>query len=174
MADFPTAIDYSKSVIDTLSLESLGSSVSAFSIASATWPTANTAIYIPVRVAYPIIIAKMFWLNGGTVNGNVDAGIYNSEGNRLVSSGSTLQATINVVQSVDITDTLLLPGLYYMALASDSVTATFQRLNTLTQMARSLGVYSQATAFALPATATFAGTIVNPIPFIAMTTKTVI
>lgn len=174
MANFPVATDYSKSIINTMSFEAIGASIIGFSWTSLAWPTTNTAIFIPFRIAYPITIVKMFWYNGATVSGNIDTGIYNSEGTRLVSIGSTAQATINVIQVVDITDTTLEPGLYYMALAADNTTSTFRMLNALAVQSRSFGVYSVATSFVLPSSVTYAGAITNPIPLIGLTTKTTV
>ena len=130
-------------------------------IGSVVWPTANTAIFIPFRLAAPATVRKLFWMNGSIVSGNVDAGIYDKNGVRLVSSGSTLQSGANVNQSVDVTDTVIGPGNFYLALAMDNITGTIEMTQSYTvEMLRIIGLAQQATAFALPATATFA-TVLN-------------
>ena len=125
---------------------------------SAGYPSANRALYFPFTLLDPFIIDKMFWANGTVVSGNVDVGVYDSAStpNRLVSTGTTAQATVSVLQEVNITNYTLSPGTYYLAIACDNVTATFWRT---TQAAASLevcGAAQQATAFVLPTTATFA------------------
>lgn len=174
MSIFPTVIDCSRDIITSCSLESITGQnpLMAFTAVHA-WPTANTAIYVPFAVGYPIAIAMIFWENG-TVSGNIDVGIYSADGTKLVSSGSTALSGATSIQSVDIIDTLLQRGLYYMAMAIDNTTATVRTSNTLPIQNRVCGVLSQATAFALPATSTPVGTTVNFIPYLALTTKATI
>lgn len=150
MPPFPTIVP--------ASLESLGPTVGLLnSYSSAVWPSANLAIFIPFRLAVPQIATRLFWSNGGTVSGNVDAGLYSEDGTRLISTGSTAQAGVSAIQTVDITDTLLGLGSFYLALAVDNVTATIARLVFSTAAANKvLGLAEQAAAFALPANATFA------------------
>src|SRR3972149_4026032 len=92
--------------------------------ASAVWPTANKALYVPFRIGKPVLVKKLFLINGATVSGNVDVGIYDAAGTRLISAGSTAQAGASALQQFDIADTLLGWGLFYMALAVRNVTAT--------------------------------------------------
>lgn len=123
---------------------------------SATWPAANEAIFVPVRLTEPAIFRKIAWANGAAVSGGVEVGVYDHKGTRLVSlSGS--QSGINSIQSVDITDLLIGPGLYYLALLLDNTTGTTRRLS-LSQAAfgQIAGLALQASASPLPATATFA------------------
>lgn len=122
-------------------------------------PAANTAIFIPFFVPEPFLVTKGFWGNGNPVAGNLDLGIYDAAGNRLVSSGSTLQATVSVLQIVDLTDTVLARGYYYMALASDTSGATQKVQAALvgsTPAYQAFGLLQQASAFPLPNPATFA------------------
>lgn len=120
-------------------------------------PGALLALYYPVLVPRAITVYQAAWLNGATVAGNVDVGVYDEAGNRMVSTGSTLMAGASVPQTVDIADTLLSPGLYYMAFVSDSATATFQRGFVPSQLARACGMRQQTLgAMPLPQTATFA------------------
>lgn len=139
------------------------------------WPAANRAIYIPFQVYGPLVAYKLSVFNGATVSGNIDIGIYDGPGNRLVSAGSTAMSGGSVLQSVDITDTTLYPGNYYMALAVDNTTATFIRLTgSVLQFFGAAGVYSQSTAFALPATATFAACLNAYVPIIVIHTRVLV
>lgn len=142
-----------------------GSSLMINTPGSAVWPSANVALFWPVRLAVPVTVTVLWWANGATASGNVDCGIYDAEGNRLLSTGSTAQTGTTAIQSVNVTDTVIPPGLIYLALAMDNVTGTINRVvmgnATACQLA---GMHQQATAFALPATATFAAMAQNYVP----------
>lgn len=124
------------------------------------WPEANLAIYLPVRIQSPVTVYKITIGCSGTAGGNFDVGIYDRAGNRRVSSGSTARSASSEVVC-DIADTRLGPGLYYAALAADS-TDTYVMVTGAgtapvpTQRARLVGALQESSAFALPATATFA------------------
>lgn len=124
---------------------------------SAVWPTANLAFYVPILVRDITTIFGYWWYNGATVSGNVDCGIYDFTHTQLGHTGSTVQAGTSTVQSVAAGASFSIqPGLYYLALAMDNVTGTMFRSGTLGTLApRVTGVAQQATAFPLPASATF-------------------
>lgn len=135
--------------------------------ASITWPAANRAMYFPFVVGAPFLVAKVAWENAATVNGNTDMGIYDAAFNKIVSAGSTAQAGANAAQVVDITDTTLLPGRYWMALASSSGTATYFGWSfSAAGLAGACGILQQASAMALPASATPAAMASTVIPLI--------
>jgi len=125
--------------------------------ASIAWPTGNLAMYYPFRIPYAVTVTGIQILNGASVSGNVDVGIYSAEGTRIASSGSTAQAGASSIQTIALTSTILAPGQYYIALAFDNSTGTTAITALATfQFARAYGVLKQATAFPLPATAVFA------------------
>lgn len=127
-------------------------------IPSTAWPLANVALFYPFSVVEPVTAVKLWVINGSTASGNLDLGIYSAAGTRLVSSGSTAQAGTTAIQIVDTTDLLLLPNTYYyMAVAMDGTTATCRAWNTTTAgKYAAMGMVQMASAFPLPATATFA------------------
>lgn len=139
-----------------------------FTFQSAAFPAANAAIYVPFRINKPIVVASIEVLNGATVSGNVDVGIYNESGTRLVSSGSTAQSGTSVIQVFNITDTLLGPGLFYMALACSNTTSTFMRNAAPVYVSRPIGMAQQATAFPLPDPATMALMTVTFLPAMSL------
>jgi len=146
-------------VLDMINAAGIGSVTSGGSTG------ANIAIYLPVIVRSPCTVYQMGWGNGTAVSGNVDAGIYDKYGNRLVSAGSTAQAGTSTMQTVDVTDTPLQPALYYLALVLDNGTGLIMRpLFAAAQNLRSVGALQQGSAFPLPSTATFAAisTAANP------------
>jgi hypothetical protein len=142
--------------------------------ASAVYPTANLAIYVPFSLGVPITAVQMFIYNGATVSGNVDVGLYAADGTRLVSMGSTAQAGTSVLQAFDITDTPLGPGNYYLACAVDNTTATLFRLAPTARQIAGLGCFTQVTAFPLPAVATFATYASAYLPVFGLSTRTVL
>lgn len=120
--------------------------------------TANSVRYYPVIVPQDCVVTKLWLQNGAAVSGNVDVGIYDEEGNRLVSAGSTAQAGTNAVQVFDVTDTRIPAGLCYFAFVIDNTTGAIWHTgnNFLGAFVGHSG-YLQAATFPLPAVATFAG-----------------
>jgi hypothetical protein len=129
----------------------------ALTLASAAWPTANLAYYVPLTLPFSFNARRFFWVNGGTLGDNVDIGIYSKDGALIYSAGSQAQSggTINLPFYTTISpDLVLAPGAYYLALAVSGTTATFQRVNTGVIQMRAGGSLQQTSAFALPATMT--------------------
>lgn len=141
----------------------------AAATASAVYSLANLAIYIPFTLESDATVTKLWWNNGTVVSGNVDAGIYDENGNAMVTKGSTAQSGTSVPQVVDVTDTLLPRGYYYFAIACDNTTATFSRYSPTTNFQQMMGVLEQTSAFALPTpTATFAKAARSYLPNVGM------
>lgn len=162
-------------VICPYHLCSLGGTAGITVPTSSTYPAANRAIYIPLKITRPYIAKILWWLNGATASGNIDVGIYSNQGARIISTGSTAQAGTNVIQIVDIADTLLAPGLYYMAVAMDNTTGTLFRGTTSSALVSAIvGLLLQASAFPLPAIATFAthGATSGTVPLVGLAERT--
>lgn len=177
MPDFPILRNVDPFVISTASPQSLGLAWNSMglSLGPLAWSTSNKAVYVPVSISSPVTIVKMFVLNGATASGNIDVGIYDRGGARLVSSGSTAQSGTSVVQEFDVTDTLLKAGLYYLACAMDNTTGTLEMWTMSLAISKSLGIAEQTSAFALPSTATFATVSATlRTPFIGATQRAVI
>lgn len=175
--NFPE-LKYPHLSIHPYSRESLGSAIAGISgltwhgNLSAAWPLANLAIFIPFLIFSKITVLKMYWINGSApVSGNVDVGIYDHNGKRRVSSGSTAKSGgANALQVVDIADTNLEPGFFYLAMACDS-TNNIERWTVVNAEAcRSLGILQQQTAFPLPDPAVFAAMAQNYIPVVGLAT----
>jgi hypothetical protein len=155
-------------VFGSHTIEGLGSVLAAIGTGvpvSSAWPTASLAMFVPIALSEAVTVVKMAWLNGATVSGNVDVGIYDASGNRLVSIGSTAQAGVTNSQVVDIADTLLNAGRYYLALAVDNITGTMRMTvpDTLGTV-KAMGMLQMAAAFPLPLTATFAAAANTRVP----------
>lgn len=145
-------------------------------IAGSNWATTgNTGslviTYQPVIVATQMTAYQIGWVNGATVSGSIDCGIYDYEGNLLINTGSTAQSGISAIQTVDITDTLLQPGMIFLAFQMDNATGLVNIANAGTsQIFRTCGMQQQTTgALGLPSPATFT-TYANgsAIPFIGV------
>jgi hypothetical protein len=123
--------------------------------ASSAWPAANRAILVPFRVPVPVTVYQMVMGSGATAAGNFDIGIYDRLGNRLVSSGATAKSA-SVEQVLNITDTALLPGVYYMALAANG-TNNYNgwTISGVTPYMKAMGVRQASSAYTLPSTVTF-------------------
>lgn len=148
---------------------------------SAIWPAANRAIYVPILLDQTVLIKQMFTYNGTVAAGNIDIGIYDSTGasaspgTKLVSSGSTAQSGTSTLQTFDIADTTLTPGLYYFAMAmSDAATATIFRSSVNLLVLSGAGVGQQASALPLPSTATPASPGSSYVPVFGASLVTVI
>jgi hypothetical protein len=130
------------------------------------WGVANRAIYMPVRVTARVIIKKLGCVTSTTGAGNIDIGIYDAGGTRLISTGSTAKSAVASTQIIDVTDTTIGPGLYYLALNNSTTTDTFVAAVGMAQgVPSSMGLRSEAVgAVTLPATATWA--VANTIQFV--------
>lgn len=122
---------------------------------SMTFPSANLCIYTPVFIGKAGVIKKLWYSNNNTATGNYDIGLYDVNGVAIIRRGSTAKTTTTLQIIWDCTDTVIAPGLYYFALASDSSSDTFFGISVTAPLASALGVWTEA-AFPLPATATFA------------------
>jgi hypothetical protein len=127
----------------------------------------NRSVYYSFVLSRPFLVKQIGWANGGVVSGNVDAGIYDLGGTRIISTGSTAQS--GGTQVTDTADTWLNPGYYFMALGVSSATAQFWGWagGAFVYEFRGMGCMGEAT-FPLPATATFAEILTINIPAIVI------
>lgn len=159
MADWPLIGASGEIIISPYSELALGTEYAAIATvapASVALGTINLSKFYPFAVPEPMLIRKVWWYNGGTVNGNTDVGIFDDSGTRIISSGAVAQATINVLQEFDITDTYIGRGRFYMGISTSSATATYFSNVVPLQLAKAIGWAQMASAHPLPATVTFA------------------
>lgn len=162
MSEWPSTTYPTGPTICPWSEESLGGALSGFNtpliaIASATWPNvANLAILVPLRLRQTVLVTALWAANGGSAAGNLDVGIYSDDFTRLVSAGGAAQSGTTTIQVFDITDILLGPGLFYMAISKDTgATGTFLRGNISSAVyAPATGLLQATSAYVLPATIT--------------------
>lgn len=115
---------------------------------SAATGTANEAYFNLTFVPGPVVVNAIRFVVG-VQSGHLDVGIYDVNGKRLVSSGSTV-CPASGVASIALTPTALPAGNYYLAVAIDNGTITLNR----TGSDALVGNYSVATSFPLPTTFT--------------------
>lgn len=156
---FPVIGPVAPVMISTLSKHCLGREMAARGIAAPTSASTGATFLMltPFTNPEPALITKVWWYNGVTVAGNVDCGVFDENGVKLVSAGSTVMAGASAIQNVDVTDTYIGRGRFYLALATNNTTATFfySALGTAA-LARAVGVASATVVFPLPATLTLA------------------
>ena len=124
---------------------------------------ANTAYFM--RFVVPTAFKpNRFVFYVAASSGNVDAGLYTDDGTglapstRILSTGSTACPAIGRAALV-ITETLLVPGVYWGAFAADNATATFTHPDNRT--GRIQQIRSKTTSFPLPSSITGTGNIDN-------------
>jgi hypothetical protein len=161
MADFPSS---DNNVGATLYINpahrwSLGTAIRSLhhstGFASGAWPTANKAVFVPFRLPRQYTAYKMMVGQGATAAGNFCCGIYDEWGNRLVTSGATAKAA-SAEAVIDITDTEIGPGLYFMALSADGTNNYMQFSAANAGCNKAVGMREMTTAYVLPNPATFA------------------
>lgn len=157
------------------SLGSLTRYLAGTAFASAT-AGSQVAQFFPWVVEMPITIVKGFVMNGASVNGNVDVGVYDHEFNRLVSMGATAQAGTTAIQSLDITDTTIDPGRYWLAFLCSGTGTVHAKLSTDEIILPVFPLLEMTGQTALPATATAAkNTQASPIiPLFGFSTEVTI
>ena len=126
MADFPN-LPYlgepTLSVISPASMNSLGPGF-ATAPASGAWPTANKAILVPFRVTNRLRFCRSRWVEARP-RPVTTTGVYDEYGTRLISTGAQAKPASSETL-VDVSDTTIGPGLFYMALAHDGTANIFQ------------------------------------------------
>lgn len=135
-------------VVSPFSYQSLGLPLmmvaAGGSSTAAALPAANVVMFVPFYVPEAITITKLWWMVGAAA-GNIDCGIYDESANLIVSTGSTAVSGTNAQQTVDVSDTTIGRGRYYMAIVGDTVTTlTLYRGNPLAGIAQAFGLLEQA------------------------------
>jgi hypothetical protein len=92
--------------------------------ANGAWPSANKPLVLPFAISQAFTVREFGWRNGsGTMTDSFDIGIYSTGLVRLISGGGTARSGANAWQWVDVTDTTLAAGRYYLAMANSGTTA---------------------------------------------------
>lgn len=160
--------------IFTYSPEMLGVELAAMASAApagTAWPANQEAFYIPLKIEATVTVKTIgVAISADGTAATLDVGIYNSAGTRLVSKGNTAVAATSTWQSFDITDTVLIPGLYYIGiLGAWATTAPSVYRHSLASSVMSRCYYYQAVGAAdLPASAIFANSARDYLPHVCV------
>ncbi len=145
---------------------------------STVYPIANLAIYVPVWLAYPMLVNQAWWVNGATLTSSphADIGLYAQTLKKLYTMGSTVMSGTNAIQVTDITDMWLAPGPYYIAFACDQTTNATLFASAVGNLMFTIacGIKQQATAFALPTNPTLATATQDYIPMFGFSSRSVV
>lgn len=155
MTYFPPPLSQSRR-ISALTSEGMGVVIGSFDEIheEVPWSTSNLALYVPIVIRIPTPLTGFYWLMNTTAN--VDVGLYSSAGTRLVSAGSTAGSGVDTYQEFDVADMIVGPGRYYIGTACDNGAGQVGGVSLAAIYLRMMGVKQEASAFPLPATATFA------------------
>lgn len=128
---------------------------STVTVSGVAYPSANLAIYVPVRVLRRYLVRKLWVSTAATSTGNLDLGLYDADGLQLVATTSTAKVS-STEQVLDATDTQVGPGLFYMALSCSNNTDTFGGETDAAPCCASQGILTEALGGVdLPSTATW-------------------
>lgn len=126
----------------------------------ATWPAANRAIYTPFTVGASLTVVSIGTVIGN-VGGTIDFGVYDELGVSLYLHGGAT-ATANTFYKVT-TNFSLGRGIYYLGIASSGTAIELFRHSASlfggsggVPAIDAVGIKQQASAYPLPASATFA------------------
>lgn len=173
MSDFPTdrGMDFARGGV--ISVGSMLAVLSIPTVASTAWPSANLGIFVPIRIPMPVTVYKLAIGAGNTAAGNFDVGIYDAGGNAMVRAGATAKGA-DTEQILDITDTVIGPGVYYLGMAADGTNnytmTTPPGVSPIPlQKTRLAGVVHAASAYSagLVSAVTYTAATLAPIPLIA-------
>lgn len=176
MPAFPGYTPIDPLVISAGVLASLGAAFNAsgFALGETTVQAsnANAATYVPFKIVGQVTFQTIFVINGATLAGSLDMGIYDAGGVRLFSVGGTVQSGTSLTQEVPISPPLTLgPGLYYLAFVATTGSATYQYWTPTISLLPGLGVFQQANAYPLPSNATFGGILVSRVPSVGISQR---
>lgn len=126
--------------------------------ASAAYPLANLALFVPFSVPVPCVALEGYACAGTVAGGNFDIGIYDAGGTRLTHSGTTARTVSIPNMTSGMPDYTLTPGrIYYMAFSADG-TNTWASVATSAGLCEAQGVLEAQTAFVLPASVSYVKT----------------
>lgn len=158
--DFPTYGQPASPILHVCSHEfglQPGAALPLSNASSSAWPANNLAIYVPFRLSTFETVYQLLFYVGATSGGNIDVAVYDAALRRIIAAGTTaMSATINTVQELNVTDTVLPPGEYLLGAACSSTSGTAFRLSVADEFGLcQRPIYEEALGgLPLPATAT--------------------
>jgi hypothetical protein len=119
--------------------------------------TTNRAFFMCASLAQRGVVSKMAWFNGSAlISGNLDAGIYDMNGNKIVSTGAVALSGTNVLQLGSVTPTQLEPDNYVLAFATSSNPELRSYFGAnQAQLVQACGIGMLDSSYPLPSTVSF-------------------
>lgn len=91
-----------------------------------TAPVATETYFAAISVPYRTRVTGVRILNGSALAGSVRVAIHRGDGERVTNSGTIAPAGVNAYQDLAVTEVVLLPGTYFIALQSDNAAHRFR------------------------------------------------
>lgn len=141
-------------IISSADMMRVSFAMGSASMASAAYPAANLALYVPFTLEVPVTVYETWVMTGTlTTSNGTEIGVYDTSGNRLFTTATTVAVASDFVNSSGMTDYVLDRGTYYLAFGCDG-TRTFQAGAQNAGIYQGLGVMEQTglTGANLPST----------------------
>jgi hypothetical protein len=153
-------------VINPWSDQSIGAALQTTGQGSAglqNYIAANVGVFVPFVIYEAVTFTKLGVMNADAVAGNIDLGLFQEDGTLIVAAGTTAQSGVSAQQTVDITDTSLARGRYYLGITGDTggVTQKVYGVVPVAGIAQALGLLEDSSC--APPFSTSA----NPATFVA-------
>jgi hypothetical protein len=114
-------------IITPLSYQSIGVPLKSWAqiglTTSLAYPAADVGLFVPFTIPEPTTFTKLFWLNGSAAGDSWDIGLFLEDGTLIVAAGTQTGTGNSTVQVIDIADTTLARGRYYLGVTHSSTTA---------------------------------------------------
>lgn len=146
---------------------------------TAAYPTAQKALFFPIRLFRSETVKRFFWVNGTTAStDDIAVGVYDMAGHSIAlgtSSGAnhgTLATGTSQCQFDNITDFVLGPGEFLLAIWSSGGTTHLLRTAVNFRQLAESGAYQQASlTTGLPTTATLASITAAYLPLFGLSLR---
>jgi hypothetical protein len=161
---YPRVMRAGSFLINPLSPESIGPMERIWSVAQSTvYTPGSRCIFVPFTIDQIVTAYQMYTHNGTTAANAIDVGIYDKAMNSLVTHGGANQAGTSNLQLFDITDTILVPGRYFMGLSMNGSppTGTFCNWGAQARHLRLVGCLEKLSTYPLPTGAVTTTTVAN-------------
>jgi hypothetical protein len=153
-------------LINPSSPESIGPTERIWGVAqSQAYTPGSRCLFVPFTIDQIVTAYQMYTQNGTTAANAIDVGIYDARMNSLVTLGGTNQVGTSNLQLFDITDTILVPGRYFMGIVMNGSppTGTFTNFGNAAQPRhlRFAGCLEKLSTYPLPTGAVTTTTVAN-------------
>ena len=151
-------------LINPMSPESIGPMERIWNVAqSSAYTPGSRCIFVPFTIDQAVTAYQMFTMNGTTAANAIDVGIYDARMNSIVTHGGTNQVGTSDLQLFDITNTILIPGRYFMGLSMNGSppTGTFCNFGAQARQLRLVGCLEKLSTYPLPTGAVTTTTVAN-------------